>query len=233
LWSKLICSLYNALCAGFDPQKSAYTAGKLRSLVKMQCETIINRFRLPVARSLSAFIVPDPLGVLAPDEIFISTDEPLIDPITLKPSWCLLGPVLALRVPCKLPTDIQKMVAVYKPELAHLRNIIVMSASSELCRQSPASVLSGGDYDGDTVQLYWGEELVGPFVNAEGSAIPEPGFIDENFEKSLVKGTQVLEALKHKSEEEKVVNLQRFLLAGLGGDTLTAKCEPACRRVWQ
>jgi hypothetical protein len=101
-----------------------------------------------------------------------------------------------------------------------------MSANAALCARSPASDLSGGDYDGDTVTLYWDPELVGPFQNAdEAGAVAEPGFIEANFEKTTVTGTEVLAGLENKGEEDKVVNLQRYLLAGLGGDVLTAKCE--------
>jgi hypothetical protein len=141
-------------------------------------------------------------------------------------SWYLLGPVLALRSPCKLPTDIQKLSAVYKPELAHLRNVIVMSANSETCKRSPASDLSGGDYDGDTIQLIWDKELVGSFINAKEDQLPaEKEFVEDNFEKKCITGNEVLEGLRGKGEEDRMVNLQHFLLGGLGGDVMTARCE--------
>lgn len=198
----------------------------------MQCEAIVHKFRLPVQQSLSAFIVPDPFGVLAPDEIFIWADEQTpIDPITQAPISCLLGSVLALRSPCKLPTDIRKMIAVYKPELSHLRNVIVMSANAALCERSPASLLSGGDYDGDTVSLFWDPALVEPFTNADAAgATPPDGFIEENFERELVKGTEVLRGLQGCDEETKMRNLQRYLLAGLGGDGQIGKCKLASFR---
>jgi hypothetical protein len=186
---------------------------------------IVSKFQLPVQQSLSAFIIPDTLGVLAPNEIFIATDEQLlIDPATQRSNSFLLGPVLALRLPCKLPSDIQKMEAVYKPELAHLRNVIVMSADTA-CQRSPASELAGGDYDGDTVQLYWNAEMVATFTAAEKEVGIDAEFEDSNFKKQRVSGTEVLARLQGRTEEEKLVNLQHFLLGGLRDDYMTAKCE--------
>jgi hypothetical protein len=52
--------------------------------------------------------------------------------------------------PAYLPTDIQIVKAVDKKELAHLTDVIVFSTKGN---RSKVSLLSGGDYDGDTVFL--------------------------------------------------------------------------------
>lgn len=101
-----------------------------------------------------------------------------------------------------------------------------MSANAEWCKRSPASDLSGGDYDGDTIQLIWDKDLVGSFTNAgEDEILVSEGFVEENFEKKCITGNEVLAGLRGKGEEDKLVNLQHFLLGGLGGDMMTARCK--------
>jgi RNA-dependent RNA polymerase len=53
--------------------------------------------------------------------------------------------------PAYLPTDIQRVKAVDKKELAHLTDVIVFSTKGN---RSKVSLLSGGDYDGDTVSSF-------------------------------------------------------------------------------
>ncbi|WVQ78860.1 hypothetical protein IAT38_000951 [Cryptococcus sp. DSM 104549] len=175
--------------------------------------------------SLTSFIVPDTLGVLAPDELFIcfsdSSNAP-VDPITQCPMPYLLGDVLVFRFPCKLPTDVRKMRAVWKPELAHLKDCVVLSASGA-CRRSPASFIAGGDYDGDTAQVIFDQAIVEPFNNAPDHFANVPNeFEGDNFDKQVVKGTEFLEGLAGADEETRVVNMQKWLLGGLSGDTATS-----------
>jgi len=218
-----------AVMAGFHPLQSAYTGAKLHHLVSTLSDSMIRNFRIPVERSITAFIVPDALQILKPNEIFctFSSSHP-IDPDTKSPILRLEGPVLATRSPCKLPTDVRKLVAVYKPELAHLKDCVVMSANSALCPRSPASFLGGGDYDGDTVTLYWDPELVEPFTNAEEhyADVPED-FVQTNFEKDVVKVDDFLKALKKEGADEEMIiaNQQRFLLSALQDDKSAGSCK--------
>nr|XP_031858493.1 uncharacterized protein CI109_006138 [Kwoniella shandongensis]KAA5525565.1 hypothetical protein CI109_006138 [Kwoniella shandongensis] len=218
-------SLMEAVAAGFHPAESTYTGSKLHHLVDMLSRKMIREFKIPVDQSLSAFIVPDSLAVLAPDELFISfSGTGPIDPTTQCPIQYLEGPCLAFRSPCKLPTDVRKFTAVWKQELAHLKDCIVLSASSALCKRSPASYLGGGDYDGDTVQLFWGKELVEKFKNADDVYADVPAdFEQENFDKQVVKGTEFLGALVTDDVDEggRIAREQEWLLAGIKGDALT------------
>lgn len=175
---------------------------------------------------MTAFIVPDPTGLLAPDEVYISLSQPFTDPDTGTSTLNILGPVLALRSPCKLPTDVQKMQAVYIPQLAHLTDVIVMSADAARCSRSPASMLGGGDYDGDTVLIIWEPSLVEPFQNADPVYADTPrDFIQENFEKELVTVREVLEKTEDMASEAGIGAMQKFLLGGIEGDFLTGKCK--------
>ena len=202
---------------------------------------MIRNFRIPIDQSITAFIVPDTLQILKSDEIFVSfSSQCPVDPTTHCILSYLEGPVLATRSPCKLPTDVRKLMAVYKPELAHLKNCVVMSASSAFCSRSPASFLGGGDYDGDTVTIYWDPALVEPFQNADEqfADVPE-GFIDHNFEKEVVKVNEFIEALKQASADEEMViaNQQRYLLGALEDDKSAGTCrffhiQPRLMRLW-
>lgn len=216
-----------AIAARFNPLESQHTGNKLHHLVKTLLNADVRNLRIHVENSLSAFVVPDPLGVLAPDEIFIrfASSAP-IDPETKCPLTHLEGDVLAFRSPCKLPTDVRKFRAVYKPELSHLTDCVVMSAHSGLCERSPASILGGGDYDGDTVQLFWDKELVEPFRNADvGIADMPAGFENDYFDKEVVSGWEFLRQMGGRSEETRIANYQQFLLGALMDDKATGLCE--------
>ena len=100
-----------------------------------------------------------------------------------------------------------------------------MSANSQMCKRSPASFLGGGDYDGDTVQLFWDPKLVEPFNNADETiaALPED-FEQENFVKDVVFGVDFLRSLKDADDETIVANYQGFLLGAVLDDKLTGTC---------
>jgi hypothetical protein len=222
-------SLMMALASGFQPKTSQYTCAKLHHLVATLSDAMIRRFQISIDRSITAFIIPDSLQILKPDEIFVSFSTRLpVDPDTLCHIPHLEGPVLAFRSPCKLPTDVRKFNAVYRPELAHLKDCVVMSASSEFCARSPASYLGGGDYDGDTVQVFWDPALVEPFQNApdEYAMVPD-GFVSENFEREVLKVSEFLMALEvaGADEETRIANQQRYLLGAIEDDMAAEKCE--------
>ncbi|WWC68587.1 uncharacterized protein I206_102517 [Kwoniella pini CBS 10737] len=216
-------ALMQSVASGFHPAKSMYAALKLHNLVEDLSKKMTREFKSPVKQSLTAFIVPDSLGLLAPNELFIcfSNNGP-IDENTQIPMTHLEGDVLAYRSPCKLPTDVRKFRAVYKPELAHLKDCIVLSANSRDCIRSPASFLGGGDYDGDTVTIMWAKELVEPFNNSPDDLASTPkGFEEQNFDKSVVKGTEFLDRIKGLNEAERVREMQGWLLDAVLGDQLT------------
>ncbi|KAL1406355.1 hypothetical protein Q8F55_008054 [Vanrija albida] len=207
--------LYEALLAGFRPvaQDSGWVSGRLRNLVMTHCDRAVADFKIPVEQSVTAFIVPDALGVLAPDEIFVSFgSERPIDPATGRHMHFLEGDCLLYRSPCKLPTDVRKFKAVVRKELFYLRDCIVMSASA-FCKASPASFLGGGDYDGDTVTAIWDPALVGPFRNAPDEiAVTPESFERDNFIKEITTVQEVLESLEDADEQTRAINVQYFLL---------------------
>jgi hypothetical protein len=98
----------------------------------------------------------------------------------------LTGDVLVYRDPALLPTDVRKVTAVNKIELAELEDVVVFSAKGDrpLC-----GLLGGGsvpysplphthsldrDYDGDTIRVLWHPDLVRPFANADLRYLLDP-----------------------------------------------------------
>lgn len=206
---------------------ASWAAGMLRCVVKSLADNAVTDIRISVDQSATAMIVPDTLGVLAPDEIFVSfsADQP-VDPVTLRRINFLEGDVLIYRSPCKLPTDVRKLKAVVRPELFHLRDCIVLSANSKLCTASPASFLGGGDYDGDTATVIWDERLVTPFTNApDEMAFPPETFEQDNFVKKTVSVREILDAVGTEDEAAKIMNVQYFLLANMLDQHLTGICR--------
>ncbi|KAG1777367.1 RdRP-domain-containing protein [Suillus placidus] len=62
----------------------------------------------------------------------------------------ILGEIAVTRSPQIHPGDVQVVMAVHRPELAHLKNVIVFSCEGQ---RALASCLGGGDLDGDDFNL--------------------------------------------------------------------------------
>jgi RNA-dependent RNA polymerase len=82
------------------------------------------------------------------------------------------GTVLVTRNPCTHPGDIRKLESVFKPELAHLFNVIVFSCKGARPQQD---MMSGGDLDGDEFFITWDKDLL-----AKDIIINEPAVYDQN-----------------------------------------------------
>ncbi|EIN14283.1 hypothetical protein PUNSTDRAFT_49107 [Punctularia strigosozonata HHB-11173 SS5] len=126
--------------AGFTPSRHRFVYNKLKDIVKIVADKYIKDGHIPVA-SVEAFIAPDPLGVLNPGEIYFSSTKPLRDEVTLENYNHIKGEVLIYRNPCRLPSDVQKVNAVYRSELESWQDIILYSTKGD---QSLPSWLAGG-----------------------------------------------------------------------------------------
>lgn len=117
-----------------------------------------NDLRIDVAQSTSVIGISDPSGTLGPSEIHLCFscqvgDETILDGID----------ALVSRHPSLRASDIQRVHTVFKPELKHLRDVVVFPATGSY---PLASKLQGGDYDGDTFWICWDSDMVGAFRNA-------------------------------------------------------------------
>ncbi|KXT05439.1 hypothetical protein AC578_11006, partial [Pseudocercospora eumusae] len=151
--------------SGLVPSQEAFLASEVQSMAEMILDTKNKKFKIPLSRSttLLGAALADPLNCLAPGEIHVNFTRPFHDRVTGM-TWPLLRELecLIARNPAMAPWDMQKVKAVFKPELAHLSNMVILSAKG---KRPLAEQLQGGDYDGDTFWLCWEPRLVQPFRN--------------------------------------------------------------------
>ncbi|KDQ17067.1 hypothetical protein BOTBODRAFT_224345 [Botryobasidium botryosum FD-172 SS1] len=194
--------------AGFNPARLPALRDCVWTILGLQIDSCVRKYKIPVPMSLLAFIVPDPLGVLKPNEVHFKASQPILRTAT-GPATHVTGDVLLARIPVLLPSDVKKVRAINHPELDAYTDVIVFPTSGH---RSLASELSGGDYDGDMVYMYWQPELVESFSNSE-STNPPPGLRAE-FEEGTETGEAFISRTSELGEEEQFGQIQRYLMAG-------------------
>ncbi|KAJ7658666.1 RNA dependent RNA polymerase-domain-containing protein [Mycena polygramma] len=174
------------LQAGFDPVESPYLSLKIGNLIKSTLDPIVTRYRIPLPTSFEAFIVPgrwlthaaivlkvivlpDPSGQLKEGQVFYKSSQDVDGPLQEE--------VVIGRYPMREPSDMQKVRAVNIPDLAGYVDVLVIPVRGS---RSLASLLAGGDTDGDVVIIIRDRTIVPLFRNQPAVAIPE-GFQAENF----------------------------------------------------
>ncbi|PWZ02252.1 hypothetical protein BCV70DRAFT_156871 [Testicularia cyperi] len=174
---------YEMLLVGYHPENCVPLAEYLNEVAVLAIQRVIGKFAIPVARSAEAMVIPDPTGTLEEDEIqFRFSGDAVVDPDSLlRCHHVPVGDVLVTRHPCLLPTDIRKVRAVVRPELSRYQDVVVFSTKG---KRPLASLLSGGDYDGDLIRVFWDQSLVEPFSNADVKYADCPFKLDEMFEQN-------------------------------------------------
>ncbi|SPO25440.1 uncharacterized protein UTRI_03140_B [Ustilago trichophora] len=210
--SKHECA-YEMLLSGFHPKSCPYLAELLVDIADLAMKRVIKRFAIPVARSAEAMVIPDPTGTLEEGEIqFRFSGDAVLDPDTrLRLRHVPEGEVLVTRHPCLLPTDIRKVRAVVRPELSLYQDVIVFSTKGQ---RPLASLLSGGDYDGDLIRVFWEPKLVEPFENSDVSYADCPFEISDVFDRSAETVADFVEQHEGKNKEERDRVLIKELVAG-------------------
>ncbi|KAI1376759.1 RNA dependent RNA polymerase-domain-containing protein [Hypoxylon crocopeplum] len=159
------------LDSGFDPTRLKFlrdTAWKLRM---EKCQELQERLNVRVGRSTYAYMVVDFLGVLEEDEVHLGFSSKFTDEQSGFSETFLHGmDVLVARTPAHYPSDIQRVKAVFKPELGTLKDVIIFSTKGDI---PLAEKLSGGDYDGDIAWVCWEPAIVNNFQNAEMPIVPD------------------------------------------------------------
>ncbi|KAF8648909.1 hypothetical protein AX16_006144 [Volvariella volvacea WC 439] len=205
--NELTCEL---LQSGFSPLYFEPLRTKLKYIVENTVENSIEKYRIPIEGGLSAFIAPDPLGVLKEGEIFYMPSIAITDPLTMQAHDVLLGEVLIGRYPIRLPSDMQRVRAVDAPELHDWKDVIIVPIVGE---RSFANLLSGGDYDGDETFILWQQSLVQRFRNQPLTR--EPDNLMTFFERSVESGTEFNERASKLDCVEAQAAFQDVLLLGL------------------
>ncbi|KAH7915886.1 RNA dependent RNA polymerase-domain-containing protein [Hygrophoropsis aurantiaca] len=229
------------LDAGFTPGECPILADKIRHIIRTSVENYVQRYRLDVPMSLIAWIVPDPTGLLAHDEVHIISRDCRFLTEDGTQTNIILGDVLPqlTRHPCKLPTDTQKVRAVEKRELRHYTDVIVCSIQG---MRRFADLLAGGaypthishtptdhpiptgDYDGDKAIAIWDPTIVKPFTNANlRYSHPPPNFIADNFVQNSLRAKTFWDDHKHTAPECIIAGMQPFLLSGLRDTSLVGR----------
>ncbi|KAK6398479.1 hypothetical protein LTR65_000030 [Meristemomyces frigidus] len=151
--------------SGFKPTESAYMKKEVLDIGEYAFNLKAKQFRVRLNKSTTLIGICDPTGTLKPGEIHIAFSSGGFTDEATGQTWSTLHglEILVARNPSLRNSDIQKARAVFRPELAHLQDVIVFSAQGP---RPLASKLSGGDYDGDTFWVCWEESLVQPFKNA-------------------------------------------------------------------
>ncbi|KAG2022571.1 RNA-directed RNA polymerase, variant 2 [Coprinopsis cinerea AmutBmut pab1-1] len=220
-----ICAM---LQAGFRPQECMVLQENLKTAIKTTINTAIEKYRIPLKESVSAFVIPDPfavapmrhpagsavtdpLGVLKEGEIYYRSSQPMKDPETDLPFEVITGPVVVGRYPLRLPSDLQKVTAVDVPELAGWTDVVIFSARGKT--NSLASLLSGGDMDGDVVHIFKESPLVEHFENK--SLCTAPDNLMDDFESEVEKVVDFCKRMLTKRPEEAAKEYLRVLLGNL------------------
>ncbi|KAK8103709.1 uncharacterized protein PG998_010742 [Apiospora kogelbergensis] len=159
------------LDGGFDPKRLHLLWELTFKLRKDKCEEMKKRMNIRIGRSTYAFMVVDFWGLLKEDEIHLGFSSNFQDEDSGFSETYLHGmDVLVARSPAHYTSDIQKVKAVFRPELGLLKDVVVFPSTGNTAL---ADKLSGGDYDGDIAWVCWDPDIVGNFSNAEVPACPD------------------------------------------------------------
>ena len=150
---------------GFHLRTTPLLVDRIRGLLKDHLSRFIEGLPISVPLSTNLYCIADPYGVLAEDEVHCGFSSCWDDERAEFNGLMLDGfNVLVARSPALLPSDVQRRKARWKLELCHFKDVIVFPSTGT----TPlASMLAGGDYDGDTVWVCWEPSLVQPFEKAE------------------------------------------------------------------
>ena len=151
--------------AGFSAQEcTAPIREQLRSCMRDHLNLWAEKLKIEVrGESTFLFCAPDPSGTLKPGEVFCSLSQGWTNPRNGAVSYFvhdIMG--LVARNPANHPSDIQRVKFVFKPELQSYRDVLIFPSVGV---RSLASLLSGGDYDGDKCLAIWRPDLVKGFTN--------------------------------------------------------------------
>ncbi|KAF2430979.1 hypothetical protein EJ08DRAFT_696920 [Tothia fuscella] len=155
---------------GFCPSECPYLGMQLQETAESFYTSLVRSLKVKLPKSTMVLGIADPTGTLAPGEIYLSFSKAVGDETSGECVMSLAGKsVLVGRHPALRNSDIQRVRAVHKPELAHIVDVVVFSSRGYI---PLAHRLQGGDYDGDTFWICWEHDLVKDFRNAPIQAKP-------------------------------------------------------------
>ncbi|RYP21893.1 hypothetical protein DL765_001969 [Monosporascus sp. GIB2] len=180
---------------GFDPMRQEYLQKLVFRHQRQKCERVETELIIKIARSTYALMVVDFLGVLEPNEVQLCFSSNFDDGFGQYSDLDGID-VLVARSPAHLPSDIQKVRAVFKPELRNLKDVIIFPRTGDI---PLADMLSGGDYDGDIAWVCWEPDIVDNFE----SELPGP---KPDFSPYLERDEDTLEVLSKRYGEDEYID---------------------------
>lgn len=124
---------------------------ELAKMIEGFWEKMKEKMHICIPLSTNLFCIADPTDTLNEGEVSLQFSRGIEDPRTGRRRDFVEGDILVARNPAHLPSDIQKVHAVNNEQLRELKDVIVFSRKG---LRSLASLLSGGDYDGDKVSWF-------------------------------------------------------------------------------
>ncbi|KAG8910737.1 hypothetical protein FRC01_006159 [Tulasnella sp. 417] len=213
------------LQAGFTPSKCRHLASLMKTYLEREVTRITQDCHIPVKRSAEVFAAPDFSGTLKAGEVFFRSsqqceliDEPAITDDTLRGDiiasrFGIRPSSLIFRNPIKTPSDARRVKAVDYPQLQEFRDVLLFSIHGE---RSQASILAGGDYDGDTICMIAEPRLVNTFIDSSLKFADPPAGFKKHLETTARSGHEILNKISLLNEAESIRELQMVLL-----DTVT------------
>ncbi|KAF5390021.1 hypothetical protein D9757_003814 [Collybiopsis confluens] len=216
--SSLAETVMELLDSGFTPLNSPYLRAKLEKVIRSKVKIATGKLSYVVPMSATAFVVPDPYGVLGADQIhFKSSRREFLNDDGTKTD-IILGGVLMTRNPCKVPTDVRKLVAVQHLALSRMVDVIVCTVKGY---RRLMDFLAGGDYDGDRGMVIWDADFVQAFVNADEVFSLPPPELEDCFQVNEQTLVQFLD--KRSTEVTLESGMQDYLLGSLRNPSLVGE----------
>ncbi|KAG8952306.1 hypothetical protein FRC04_004734 [Tulasnella sp. 424] len=203
--------------AGFTPSKCTYLASLMKSYLKIEVKQMTQGCHIPVKRSAEAFAAPDFSKTLKPGEVFFRSSQQcgLVDDPVMA-DGIVRGDMIIFRYPIRTPSDGRLVKAVDYPELRNFTDVLLFSVYGD---RSGASILAGGDYDGDTIHMITEPRLVTTFKDSSLKYADPPKGFEKCLEKTTRCGGEVLDALSSLNEVEQFRELQTILLEPVTRET--------------
>ncbi|KAE9565876.1 hypothetical protein CGMCC3_g17952 [Colletotrichum fructicola] len=159
---------------GFEPTKQKFMQDMMWKLQSKKCENVTKKMSIRIPNSAYLYMVVDFWGILEENEVHVCFSSTFRTE-GFSDSMLHGCDVLVARSPAHLVSDIQRVKAVFKPELRALKNVIVFPAKGDVAL---ADKLSGGDYDGGRAWVCWEPAIVSNFENANVPTRPDlSGFL--------------------------------------------------------
>ncbi|KAH0425468.1 RNA-dependent RNA polymerase [Colletotrichum camelliae] len=218
---------------GFEPTKQKFMRDKMWGLRHKKCENLLKKMSIIIPNSAYLYMVVDFWGILEEIEVHVCFSSTFRTE-SFSDSMLHGCDVLVARSPAHLVSDIQRVKAVFKPELRALKDVIVFSAKGDVAL---ADKLSGGDYDGDRAWVCWEPTIVSKFENANVPTRPDlSGFLrkDEASFGDLTREVGKFSTASAMITRSIAFEMQpKFLGIQATGKGSETKCSAAVRFVWE